>query len=397
MRQQLLKTLCFLVILVSTSLQSEDPHTTLAHTRELLDTCVISDSSHTRVRWHDAFPEQHVNYFIYESEDPLALQPLEHPGIWLSKSESQGLLSHITDELSVDLAHSKRYLRIVAQGERRAVDVATLIDLENIIPPSSETAEAILEKRPYKATVTQEEWELIAPYLLPANHPFKAILDEIFSDATPLASLEDLQKAGFEPLIVRQGRGLIVAKHPRIKKFLFKIYLDTLPKAEWPLYVNRSKGARVVKQCIEQNNYGHELKVPTKWIYALPKRPKASKAKEQTYPKGFILLVEDMHLTDAKATREHYKSTITRSQLKALFATIRQCGLSDSHVDNVPFSHDFKVAFIDTEYVNVWPVHPEWITQHLSAKNRHFWQDLIRDPSKAVSLHMRRLWEKAID
>lgn len=351
---------------------------------ELLSVHVLDDFQY-KLCWSEAFGGQKVSYLLFAADDALALMPLASAQSFLHAPHVTSLFMAETSQLSILCQCHKRYLRLIAHGGEECVDVAALIDLKNFSQAKEDGAvesihPEIFEKRPYKNTLSESEWSLIAPYLIPANHRLKAQLDSIFSKSTPLASLEQLQKAGFVPLVVRSGRGLIVARHPMTRKYLFKIYLDDVPKAEWPLFVNRAKGARTIQKVIDEKNYDSELKVPNKWLYALPKRPQVKHPEtSQIYPKFFILLVEDMYLTDEETSRNYYKQRITRAQLKALCHIIHQCGLSDSHIDNIPFSHDLRIAFIDTEYVHVWPVHPEWISKHLAAKSQRYWQELIKN------------------
>jgi|GEM_PF-2875348 len=385
MAHRFLKSFAFLATAVlATTLSgvifTADPRESI----ELLDSCQQTSPSSYSLNWNSAFPNEYTTYYVFDADESLELKPLEHPEVFLASSSALQHLLSSTNQLSIDITFPKRYLRIIAQGETSATEIASLIDLKNLFSPQTDPNDVeVLEKRPYTGTLTEKEWSQIIPHLIPTDNPIKKTLDQIFSKTTPLASLEHLKRAGFDPFIIRQGRGLIVAKHPKVKNFLFKIYLDALPKAEWPLFVNRSIGASLVRECISRNNFTNDLKAPIKWIYKLPERPSTKGQSETTYPKSFILLVEDMHVTDWTETRNHYMTKITRSQMKSLFQTIHECGLSDSHIDNIPFSSDMKIAFIDTEYYRSISVHPEWITKHLSQKNQDFWEKLIKNQLKA--------------
>jgi hypothetical protein len=85
-----------------------------------------------------------------------------------------------------------------------------------------------------------------------------------------------------------------------------------------------------------------------------------------------------MDLCNNEKTISMFKNKMTPSFQKALYAMITKAGLSDSHIKNIPFSNDGKIAFVDTKYVSTWPVHPEWCTPYFSKKNQHHWKKLMK-------------------
>lgn len=230
-----------------------------------------------------------------------------------------------------------------------------------------------------RASNKEEVEEEVGPHLVPAKHFTRIALDHIFSKKGVLASIESMKAAGFEILIYRQGRGLIVASHPLLKNFLIKTYLDTVSHVEWTRWVRRVKGRMLMQNFLDENPiYKRYFKVPLKWIYPIPTQSLGT-ATETTVPREYILVVENMYLVDKKTNAEMYKKLITHTTLDGLYLIIDQTGFSDGHIGNLPFSSDGKIAFIDTEYTNTWPVHFDWMTKWFSPKQKRYWEALIKN------------------
>lgn len=232
-----------------------------------------------------------------------------------------------------------------------------------------------------KSTATDDSstladiWGEVKPYVIPKNHPLKKILDEICLERRILDSYETMEQAGFTIIYRQLNQGIIVAKHPRLQGYLVKAYLDSSARVEWSLWVLRVKGARVIQELLNKYKYNRFMKVPEKLIYPLPEKGRPV-ANEVTFPKDFILLVEDMDLCSTEASAVKYKEVMSFRRLKALHRVICEGGLSDSHIGNIPFSNDDRIAFVDTEYVLNWPVHLDWLTKHFSLKNQGYWLHL---------------------
>lgn len=229
----------------------------------------------------------------------------------------------------------------------------------------------------YNAFIAEDVWAQVEPYLLPETHTVKPFLDKICSKMRIVSSVDVLEKAGFTIVSQQIKKGLIVAKHPKLAGYLLKLYLDSCPRKEWSLWVVRAKGARVIQELLDKYDYNRYMKVPMKWIYPLTdlNRPEAS---GMTFPKDFILVVQDMKLVSDRYNLHCYANSMTFPRLEALYRMIKEGGLSDSHVKNIPFSVDHKIAFIDTEYVNIWPVHHDWLTKYFSPRYQSFWLKLLQ-------------------
>lgn len=230
-----------------------------------------------------------------------------------------------------------------------------------------------------RTTNVKEIEEQVAPYLLPKDHFTSEALDAIFKKKGVLATIESMKDAGFEILIYRQGRGLIVASHPLLKNFLIKTYLDTATHVEWTRWVRRSQGRERMQQFMDAHPiYNRYFKVPLKWIYQIP-RKKRGVATENSVPREYVLVVENMDLADKETNLQMYQSLITYTALDGLYLIIDQTGFSDGHIGNLPFSSDGRIAFIDTEYTNTWPVHFDWMSKWFSARKKRYWEALIEN------------------
>lgn len=219
-----------------------------------------------------------------------------------------------------------------------------------------------------------------ANFLLPVEHPIKPVLDHIFSSSRALLSLESLEKAGFSFSKPRKFTNLIVARHPAIHGYIFKLYLDAQryhkDKGEHFFWILRVQGSLLVRQQIIANNLQDFLKVPQKWIYALPKNPKPHKGYMR---KNYILVEEDMDLISNEENKALWKSGyVSKELLDAVFLVLREVGLSDcAKPDNIPFSKDGRVAFIDTQTFG-GSVPFNNLTSVLSEENQSYWKLIIQ-------------------
>lgn len=228
-------------------------------------------------------------------------------------------------------------------------------------------------KNPY---VSEEIWNELQPYFLPENHPAKTVLDRIFKHRI-LESRTAMRKAGFGILRHPQNE-MIIAKHPRLKGYLIKAYLDNKEIKEYYWWKRRIDGVRQVQNCIDRHRYNSIMKTPKKWVYPLP--PEPSPKSENVSRKNFILIVEDMHILTRKKNRSAYKKKMTPALLHALYIVLTENLLIDSiYASNIPFCHDGKIAFLDTEHFNndKRPFELWKIAQYLSPDMHAYWDQLI--------------------
>lgn len=269
---------------------------------------------------------------------------------------------------------------IGAIGEQTpSFDVSSFIEewygLRNVIP-TDESAEPFAKNSLYKRPdhISIDVWETVETKLLPDDHPAKPILDKIFSKPDINKNGMTLIKAGFRYPPVRSKLNAVVATHPKLKGHLIKTFTDEQPYVnEWSKWLDRIRGAELISEMIKSKEYHHIFKAPKKWIYLIPHRS------DHATGKSFLLVVEDMKLEDFEKNKKHWKKKIKKGTLDALHDLLDTLGLVDSvFIDNIPFSRDGKIAFIDTEHSLKWPVPYHKLNMRLSEKNRTYWIKLTQ-------------------
>lgn len=225
--------------------------------------------------------------------------------------------------------------------------------------------------------IDQETWISVSPYFLPEKHPMKSQLDAIFKASRVSSTSSTLKKAGFNTPEARPISKAVVSKHPKLKGYLVKLYLDETPDIKdaekWLL---RIKGAQIAQNLIDKHGCHHYFKVPKKWIYPLPENP-SSLINHQR--KHFILLVENLNPLKSKENKECYLNEMSYDLLQNIQKIIEQGGLDDSIVvANLPFCKDGRLAFLDTEVFNRWPIRYHLLAKHLSKKMKTRLRQLVK-------------------
>ena len=229
------------------------------------------------------------------------------------------------------------------------------------------------EENPY---LDETKRLIMERYLLPLDHPLKSQLDAIFSQFRVLESKHTLQAAGFEIIAAMPGSFVIVAKHPAMPGYVFKMYLDSeerckdgVPNCLW--LARRCAGAQKIRKVISAKKIRHFV-VPDKWLYVLPLFPVAT----GPYPQPVILIATDMKLASERLTTRAWKTFVRKKHLDELYAIIRHGYGSVALVRNIPYTLDGKFAFTDTEY----PIRKfkfERVKQSLSEDMQRYWDQLI--------------------
>ena len=196
--------------------------------------------------------------------------------------------------------------------------------------------------------------ENVAPYLIDDTHPLKIKLDRLFGNKRVSASSHSLEKAGFQIIKKRLRDGLFVVKHPKLQHYVLKIYIDAKEGSfEWEVLKNRVEGALLTQQAIDAHGWGAHFIVPKKWIYRIPDLDSPCKNKRK-----YLLVAEEIDIYRKFINLGLWKSSkIPEELLQRLSVIMQEVGLSDSsYPNNVPFTLDGKVAFVDTEYHSIWPI-----------------------------------------
>lgn len=219
---------------------------------------------------------------------------------------------------------------------------------------------------------------LIAPYLLPSDHPMKARLDSIFSQTGVLENERTFADAGFSIIAGPMPFSfVVVARHSEIPGYVFKLYLDSDSRRRkkiphWMWLLRRCVGARGIKKIIEQKKIRH-FSVPDKWLYLLPALPFSS------HPQPVILMETDMQPESRQVNRQKWKTVVTREHLDELYSILKEGhgGHGTGFLDNnVPFTRSGKFAFTDTEDPQA-KLKLQHIKTYLSHEMAEYWDTLI--------------------
>ena len=234
----------------------------------------------------------------------------------------------------------------------------------------------------YNPHVDLELWNEVYPYFLPDDHPIKAEMDRIFlnNKRRVTRNKDTLKKAKFK--IVRKGKSRkpFIVAHPSFKGYLLKLYLDRQRRvSDGKRFIERIQGSEVTREVIDRFGYQPIFKVPKKWIYPMPTEP-SPPDRSKYARKNFVLVVEDMNILNQKENEAKWRSVeITPPLLDAVYLLLDEAGLSDSvFAFNIPFSHDGKIAIVDTEYFHRWPIRFGPLKRYLSPEMQKYWKFLIK-------------------
>ena len=225
-------------------------------------------------------------------------------------------------------------------------------------------------------------------YLLPNEHPAKPTLDSIFKKSRPTLCYEALENAGFTTYPRRKTSQVYCARHPRLKGYLIKTFLDQQAEIqeEWAHWLRRIRGADQMRAWIESHAYGHFFKAPRKWIYPIP-QTKKNPPHSRLRPQEFLLVVEDMQTLSETENKKAWIHRMTEAHLNALYFALTENLLIDSiYIDNIPFCKDGRIAFLDTEHINVThiPLVLSRLLPRLSPPMAHHWRALIPNYTNPV-------------
>jgi hypothetical protein len=217
-------------------------------------------------------------------------------------------------------------------------------------------------------------------YVMPADHPIKPTLDALFQSTRATFNLDSLVAAGFNRTKPRKTTKLCVTKHPDIPGYVFKFFLDFqyfFYDPEYAIWVDRINTVNKIREEIIARGLQAKFKVPHKWIYVLPTTPKVAKGYAA---KEYILVAEDMDLISENENEALWKSDfITEELLTDLYSLVSDLGLrSFTKPENIPFSNDGTIAFIDTQFMNC-DVEFEELTQYLSPTNQAIWKRIYKN------------------
>lgn len=325
-------------------------------------------------------------YHIYASDKWQDLMPEDSAKTFYESPHSQPYVLFSTSKKTIQIAEY-RYLRIIRQHQDFFSDISSLLQVDprnkDLIEQSPTEAEKQLQDgtdvnfvASDYPSIPSEIWKKVCPYFLPRNHKMRAVMDKIFSHGSVLSSIKKFQKAGFEIVIYREGRQMILARHPDLKGYLVKVYLDIHTRTDWTAWILRARGSAFVRDTLKKLKMTHYFKAPKKWIY--PVHRSASYNPQAPYTKHFVLLVQDMQLQPRQKLEHKFKNEMTKPYLLALFTALKKTGYNDSHIENIPLSIDGRLAFIDLEHFNQHPVQFHLLSKHIAPDMLEYWEKLIK-------------------
>lgn len=223
--------------------------------------------------------------------------------------------------------------------------------------------------------VSKKERKTVKPYLLPYDHPIRAKLDFIFHRSRATKNLESMAEAGFIVHSQKSRSFIIVASHPDVPGYLFKLHLDNElrekhHKPGWWWFAERCKGAEAIREVIKKKKLDL-VRAPQKYIYPLPLHPECPN--EPGYSrKNVILIAEYFDLMDKQENWDMWHTGMTYDHLDQIYTVLKKCGGNSMRPDNIPFDKQGRICFIDTEYPGQ---EPDWsITLHyLSPEMQMYW------------------------
>lgn len=217
------------------------------------------------------------------------------------------------------------------------------------------------------------------PYLLPLKHPARKKLNKIFKKTRAIQNKTAFINAGFKIIPVVHTSYMILAKHPSIPGYLFKVYLDTELRSKdtrkgWEELIDRCKGAENIRKFIKIENIQHFV-VPSKYLYPVPFKTVPILLTGQIL-QPFMLVVKDMQLVSKKESKKAWKQKVKKKHLDELYKILTQGYASAYLAENIPYTKNRKFACVDTEYVKR-KICLENVFEFLSEEMGVYWNQLI--------------------
>ena len=236
------------------------------------------------------------------------------------------------------------------------------------------------------AQIDSLDWNLLAPYFIPADSEVKHFLDALFLSSHFSCKQSDLDREGFigkkSPNCTSQ---ITVLSHPDHEEVIFKLYLDRVKiKREAERFYQRIFGAELIREYLKSRDESPIL-IPKKWIYPIPKREGDDFHKERS-KHYFILIAEKIPASSPEEQLLLWKSAVQKEELIALYQIAFDLGLWDSVVPaNALITSEGKIALIDTEHY-FYSVDFTRLECYLSKEMRAFWRSLSQKKQK----HLRK-------
>lgn len=170
-----------------------------------------------------------------------------------------------------------------------------------------------------------------------ATLPIVSRMTDLFTDKRMFDSFRHFEEAGFK-LVAHAEHKIMSGSHKLAPGYLFKKYNNDKPgKKQLVNYMRRVEGARMLRAFIEDKGFSQVI-APRKWIYQLP----------DNFPERYLVVAEKLDLVSKDSTLRAY-NRIGKEQTRELAIILYYFRGLNSTAENLPFTEDDKIAFIDTE------------------------------------------------
>lgn len=167
--------------------------------------------------------------------------------------------------------------------------------------------------------------------------PILKQLEELFVDPKMFESYKRFEKAGFS-LVAHAPHKIMTGGHKTTPGYFFKKYNNDKPgKKQLRNYMHRVEGARFLRAFIAQHRFTRVF-APKKWLFELP----------SSFPERYLVVAEKAPLVSREATEKAY-ARISKEHIRELANILYFFRGLNSTAQNLPFTEEGKIAFIDTE------------------------------------------------
>lgn len=197
-------------------------------------------------------------------------------------------------------------------------------------------------------------------------------LGQLFQRPEMFTSRSSWAAAGFDVLARSNEKKIMVARHALVPGLIFKKYGPALALDDQRKnYAARVEGAERLRDFVRSHDL-RSVVVPNKQILALPSTFSREGQVSQ------LLVVERIDLVGVEESEKAYY-WIDPAILRELCCVLSRFRGLDSIVDNVPFTSDGRLAFVDTEN---WDrgrrrTYLRYIRRHLSSEGRTYARKLF--------------------
>ncbi|HSX22288.1 MAG TPA: hypothetical protein VLE97_05885 [Gaiellaceae bacterium] len=167
--------------------------------------------------------------------------------------------------------------------------------------------------------------------------PIYEQMPSLFTNRKMFDSYRRFEDEGFR-LALHAEHKMMAGSHKSARGYLFKKYNNDKDGAEQIRnYMRRIEGARLLRRFIDDRGFTR-VTVPGKWLYELP----------SDFPERYLLVVEKLDLLEIAATARAYHR-IGKDQTRELATVLYYFRGLNSTAENLPYTEDGKIAFVDTE------------------------------------------------